>query len=180
VGRLGLAAAQTHLVRGGPAGFGGGANPPLLKNDHPPRPPPPQQAGGAGGRTTYDALLAADAAWRAIRATRPGDAGPAPTFVTTPPAPIAPAAADDAFDVVCCGGTLGVFVAAALAQRGHRVAVVERGPLAGRAQEWNISRKELEELVEMGLMGAEEAEAAVAIEFNPVGGWGAGRRAVDS
>jgi hypothetical protein len=29
----------------------------------------------------------------------------------------------------------------------HRVAVVERGPLRGREQEWNISRKELQELV---------------------------------
>ena len=28
-----------------------------------------------------------------------------------------------------------------------RVAVVERGPLQGRQQEWNISRKELQELV---------------------------------
>ncbi len=28
-----------------------------------------------------------------------------------------------------------------------RVAVVERGPLKGRDQEWNISRKELNELV---------------------------------
>ena len=30
---------------------------------------------------------------------------------------------------------------------GLKVAVVERGPLLGRAQEWNISRKELAELV---------------------------------
>lgn len=30
---------------------------------------------------------------------------------------------------------------------GCRVAVVERGPLQGRQQEWNISRKELQELV---------------------------------
>lgn len=57
--------------------------------------------------------------------------------------------AADEFDVVVCGGTLGVFVAAALAGRGHRVAVIERGPLRGRAQEWNISRKELAELVEV-------------------------------
>ena len=28
-----------------------------------------------------------------------------------------------------------------------RVAVVERGPLKGREQEWNISRKEIAELV---------------------------------
>lgn len=29
----------------------------------------------------------------------------------------------------------------------HRVVLVERGPLQGRQQEWNISRKELQELV---------------------------------
>lgn len=34
-----------------------------------------------------------------------------------------------------------------LLSAGLRVAVVERGPLAGRAQEWNVSKKELEELV---------------------------------
>jgi pyruvate/2-oxoglutarate dehydrogenase complex dihydrolipoamide dehydrogenase (E3) component len=53
------------------------------------------------------------------------------------------------YDVVVAGGTLGVFVAVALAQRGVRVAVLERGKLAGRTQEWNISRKELLELVEV-------------------------------
>jgi len=30
------------------------------------------------------------------------------------------------------------------------VAVLERGPLLGRSQEWNISKKELEELVRVG------------------------------
>lgn len=34
-----------------------------------------------------------------------------------------------------------------LLSAGLRVAVVERGPLAGRAQEWNVSLKELQELV---------------------------------
>jgi 2-polyprenyl-6-methoxyphenol hydroxylase-like FAD-dependent oxidoreductase len=53
------------------------------------------------------------------------------------------------YDVVVAGGTLGVFVAVSLAQRGLRVAVLERGKLAGRTQEWNISRKELLELVEV-------------------------------
>lgn len=48
---------------------------------------------------------------------------------------------------VVCGGTLGIFLAAALQLAGLRVAVVERGPLRGRAQEWNISRKEIDELV---------------------------------
>ncbi|GBF87530.1 glycine D-amino acid oxidase [Raphidocelis subcapitata] len=127
------------------------------------------QAGGAGGRTTYDALLAADAAWRAVRSARPGDeAAPRPRFLTESRTPLGDGAAAAAFDVVVCGGTLGIFVAAALAARGHRVAVIERAELRGRAQEWNISRKELAELREMGLLTAEEEAAAVAIEFNPV------------
>jgi 2-polyprenyl-6-methoxyphenol hydroxylase-like FAD-dependent oxidoreductase len=38
------------------------------------------------------------------------------------------------YDVVVAGGTLGVFMAAALAVRGWRVAVVEQGKLQGRKQ----------------------------------------------
>lgn len=37
-----------------------------------------------------------------------------------------------------------------------------------RAQEWNVSRKELEELVALGVVSGEEAEEVVAVEFNPV------------
>ena len=72
-------------------------------------------------------------------------AGPAPVFVHTSSDPL-PGGAPE-FDVVVCGGTLGIFLAASLQLQGLKVAVVERGPLKGRAQEWNISRKELYELV---------------------------------
>lgn len=37
----------------------------------------------------------------------------------------------DAFDVIVCGGTLGVFIATALSSRGLRVGIVERGILKG-------------------------------------------------
>ena len=40
-------------------------------------------------------------------------------------------------------GTLGIFLAATLARQGKKVAVVERGKLRGRAQEWNISRADM-------------------------------------
>ncbi|GLC38248.1 hypothetical protein PLESTB_000941300 [Pleodorina starrii] len=121
------------------------------------------QAQGAGGRTTYAAFQAAEQQWARIREGPP--TGPAPRFVTESPQPLAAA---PEFDVVVCGGTLGIFSAAALARRGLRVAVLERGPLRGRAQEWNISRKELLELEHVGVATREELEACVAIEFNPV------------
>lgn len=72
------------------------------------------------------------------------------------------------WDVVVCGGTLGIFIGAALAQRGWRVALVERGILRGREQEWNISRQELSVLQELGLLTATELEQAIVTEYNPV------------
>ncbi|MBW4491406.1 MAG: FAD-binding oxidoreductase [Trichocoleus desertorum ATA4-8-CV12] len=71
------------------------------------------------------------------------------------------------WDAVICGGTLGIFIGAALAQRGWRVALVERGALRGRQQEWNISRQELQVFVELGLLTETELEQAIATEYNP-------------
>jgi hypothetical protein len=53
------------------------------------------------------------------------------------------------YDVIICGGTLEIFIALALLAKNPtlRVAVIEAAKLRGRDQEWNISRKELEELV---------------------------------
>ncbi|KAK9845750.1 hypothetical protein WJX81_001368 [Elliptochloris bilobata] len=124
------------------------------------------QAGGAGGSTTYEALQKADAAWSKLRNSKAGrEAGAPPEFVKTSATPL-PCAPE--FDAVVCGGTLGIFLACALLLKGYRVAVVERGPLRGRSQEWNISRKELAELVASGVATAEEAEECVSSEFNPV------------
>lgn len=71
------------------------------------------------------------------------------------------------WDVVIGGGTLGVLLAAGLAQRGWRVALIERGTLRGRDQEWNISRRELAELVDLGLLTEAELEDVIASEYNP-------------
>jgi flavin-dependent dehydrogenase len=68
---------------------------------------------------------------------------------------------------VVCGGTLGVVIAAAIARRGHKVAVLERGPLRGRAQDWNLSRAELQALVAEGVMTPAERDGAITAEFNP-------------
>jgi lycopene cyclase CruP len=71
------------------------------------------------------------------------------------------------WDVVICGGTLGVLVGAGLAQRGWRVAILERGLLQGREQEWNISRRELAALVDLGLLTEDELDSVIASEYNP-------------
>ncbi|XP_050381550.1 uncharacterized protein LOC126798585 isoform X2 [Argentina anserina] len=73
----------------------------------------------------------------------------------------------DTFDVLICGGTLGIFVATALCAKGLRVGVIERNVLQGREQEWNISRKELLEFVEIGILEEDEIEQATAMKFNP-------------
>ncbi len=71
------------------------------------------------------------------------------------------------WDVVVCGGTLGIMIGATLAIQGWRVALVERGILRGRDQEWNISRQELQELVDLDLLTPDELEMAIATEYNP-------------
>jgi lycopene cyclase CruP len=88
--------------------------------------------------------------------------------------PVAPVVQSDTeplgpvdWDVVISGGTLGVLLAAALAQRGWRVALLERGSLRGREQEWNISRRELTALTSLELLTEAELEAVMASEYNP-------------
>ncbi|MFM7427472.1 MAG: FAD-binding oxidoreductase [Elainella sp.] len=71
------------------------------------------------------------------------------------------------WDLLICGGTLGILVGAGLAQRGWRVALLERGVLRGRTQEWNISRHELQVLVELELLTPAELEQAIVTEYNP-------------
>ena len=71
------------------------------------------------------------------------------------------------WDVVICGGTLGILIGCALAQLGWRVALIERGILRGRKQEWNISRKELEVFVLLNLLKPAELDKAIATQYNP-------------
>jgi lycopene cyclase CruP len=70
-------------------------------------------------------------------------------------------------DVVICGGTLGIFIGCALQLKGWRVMLLEQGKLQGRAQEWNISRKELDALLELDLLTEAELEQAIATTYNP-------------
>jgi lycopene cyclase CruP len=71
------------------------------------------------------------------------------------------------WDVVIAGGTLGMLVAWGLRRRGYRVAVLDRGALQGRRQEWNISRAELHTLIDLELLTPAELATAIVTEYNP-------------
>lgn len=68
---------------------------------------------------------------------------------------------DVSYDIAIAGGTLGILLGAALAKQGLRVALIERGVLRGRAQEWNISRSDLDIFVDLELLTPTELERAM-------------------
>ncbi|MCG9890557.1 MAG: FAD-binding oxidoreductase [Thermosynechococcaceae cyanobacterium MS004] len=105
-------------------------------------------------------LRAADQRWKAWRS----QSLPSPNPVVT--TSLESLGTPD-WDVVICGGTLGILLGAALAKQGWRVALLERGELRGRQQEWNTSRHELQVLVELDLLTPDQLETAIASEFNP-------------
>ena len=149
------------------------------------------QAGGAGGSSTWDAFLRTEANWSRLKefsgfdydsmtslpsSARHSSIPKPPQFVTDDGSQGNPRAwaklrahAEDStpldYDVAVCGGTLGIFIALALQIKGLNVAVIEAGKLQGREQEWNISMKELEELVDLGVLTKEIIDEAVTTEF---------------
>ncbi|XP_050207217.1 uncharacterized protein LOC126656650 [Mercurialis annua] len=125
------------------------------------------EVGGAGGAYSYDALKRLDRVWSSICSQT--DFREPQRIVSSMPSVSSSSDVtdEDKFDVVVCGGTLGIFIATALSAKGLRVGIVERNLLKGREQEWNISRKELLELVEVGILSEDEIEKATAAKFNP-------------
>jgi len=117
-------------------------------------------ASGAGASGSFAGLQAIDRVWERIRS----EAVPpeAPSFVTEHAGRL-PGGHAPQFDVVVCGGTLGIFLATVLQRQGLRVCVLERGKLAGRAQEWNISLKEMQDLVETGALDEADLDGAVEV-----------------
>ncbi|MGF1482260.1 MAG: FAD-dependent oxidoreductase [Cyanophyceae cyanobacterium] len=69
------------------------------------------------------------------------------------------------WDVIISGGTLGILLATVLQKQGWQVALLERGFLRGRDQEWNISRQELTVFLELDLLTTAELEQAIVTEY---------------
>ncbi|KAK9078170.1 hypothetical protein SSX86_002227 [Deinandra increscens subsp. villosa] len=128
------------------------------------------EVGGAGGAYSYEALKRLDNLWSSICSDQTVVQEPRQVVTNTPGLFTQSDMRNkevDGFDVLVCGGTLGIFIATALSLKGLRVGVVERNLLKGREQEWNISRKELLELVEVGILTEDDIEQATTSVFNP-------------
>lgn len=69
------------------------------------------------------------------------------------------------WDLAIVGGALGAIYGAAMARLGYRVALVERLPFGRMNREWNISRRELQTLVDLGLLSAEQMESLILREY---------------
>ncbi|XP_062196200.1 uncharacterized protein LOC133899239 isoform X1 [Phragmites australis] len=128
-----------------------------------------EEVGGAGGAYSYSALKRLDQIWSSICEAQ--GVSKVPEVVTRVQGPLVDydlGAGLEIFDVLVCGGTLGIFVATALSSKGLRVGIIERNIIKGREQEWNISRKELMEIVETGILSEAEVERIISSDFNPV------------
>ena len=73
----------------------------------------------------------------------------------------------DAFDIIYAGGGLNLLNAAVMARRyGLRVLVFDRFTVGAVHREWNISRTELQELLDVGLLTVEELESVIQREYS--------------
>ncbi|KJH70861.1 NAD(P)/FAD-dependent oxidoreductase [Aliterella atlantica] len=70
-----------------------------------------------------------------------------------------------AYDLIYVGGALGVIHAAVMSQLGYRVLLLERLPFGKMNREWNISRSELQSLLDLGLLTSSECESIIAREY---------------
>ncbi|XP_020243879.1 uncharacterized protein LOC109822126 isoform X2 [Asparagus officinalis] len=128
------------------------------------------EVGGAGGSNSYSGLKRLDQLWSNICNTSPEIKEIQEVVSQFSGSTYHSDLANNSscmFDVLVCGGTLGIFIATALVLKGLRVGIVERNLIKGREQEWNISRKELKELVDVGILLEAEIQQVTAIKFNP-------------
>ena len=69
------------------------------------------------------------------------------------------------YDLIYIGGALGVVHAAVMARLGYRILLIERLPFGRMNREWNISRSELQSLIDLGLFTSAEVESLIAREY---------------
>jgi flavin-dependent dehydrogenase len=116
-----------------------------------------------------DSLKRVDGIWKRIKSSE-GKTRRVREFVKTIRTTVEEVEEGKKFDVVVCGGTLGILLAATLQQKENnlKVGVIERGKLQGREQEWNVTRKELSVLCALNVLTEEDLDEVICGEFNPI------------
>ena len=114
--------------------------------------------GMEGGLTHLEYIVALQERWQRVARGLPPTQSQVLHYV---PADGLPSTQAD-FDLVYCGGVLGLFSAAVMARRGYRVAVLDQRRVGTSHREWNISDEELERFMEAGLFSRAELETAIA------------------
>jgi len=69
------------------------------------------------------------------------------------------------YDLIYIGGALGSIHAAVMARLGYKVLLIERLPFGRMNREWNISRDEIQSLINLNLLTNEEVETIIAREY---------------
>ena len=85
-------------------------------------------------------------------------------FSHSPTLPLPPSPTPT-YDLIYIGGALGVIHAAVMARLGYKVLLLERLPFGKMNREWNISRLEIQSLVNLGLLTSAEVESIIAREY---------------
>jgi lycopene cyclase CruA len=87
------------------------------------------------------------------------------TSVPPSPPPPLPSSSPPTYDLIYIGGALGAIHAAVMAKLGYKVLLLERMPFGRMNREWNISRDEIQSLVNLGLVTTAELETVIAREY---------------
>ncbi|QXE23299.1 hypothetical protein B6N60_01989 [Richelia sinica FACHB-800] len=75
------------------------------------------------------------------------------------------AATQTTYDLIYIGGALGSIHAAVMAKLGYKVLLVERLPFGRMNREWNISRDEIQSLINLGVLTPAEVESIITREY---------------
>ncbi len=88
-----------------------------------------------------------------------------PLSPLSPSSPSSPSSPTPQFDLIYIGGALGIIHATVMAKLGYKVLLIERLPFGRMNREWNISRDEIQCLVNLGLLTSSEVELIIAREY---------------
>jgi lycopene cyclase CruA len=79
--------------------------------------------------------------------------------------PVLSPVASPEYDLIYIGGALGSIHAAVMVKLGYKVLLVERLPFGKMNREWNISRDEIQSLINLGLLTNAELAEIIAREY---------------